>query len=49
MATTVIDLLTRKKELQNAKADWQSRMEGLIYNSPLPPALKPPLHQLKNA
>jgi aminobenzoyl-glutamate utilization protein B len=46
MATTVIDLLARKEELQDAKADWQSRMQGLIYKSPLPPALKPPLHQL---
>jgi aminobenzoyl-glutamate utilization protein B len=48
MATTVIDLLTKKKELQKATADWQSRMQGLIYKSPLPPSLKPPLHQLKD-
>jgi aminobenzoyl-glutamate utilization protein B len=48
MATTVIDLLTNKKELQKAKVDWQRRMQGLSYKSPLPPTLKPPLDQLKD-
>ncbi|MBC7234298.1 MAG: amidohydrolase [Chloroflexi bacterium] len=48
MAGTVIDLLTDPDALARARADWQKRMEGLTYVSPLPPDLKPPLDQLKH-
>ncbi len=47
MAATVVDLLTKKKELQNATVDWRNRMQRLSYKSPLPSNLKPPLDQLK--
>jgi aminobenzoyl-glutamate utilization protein B len=47
MATSVLDLLTKPELLQRVKADWTARMQGLVYKSPLPPDLKPPLHQLK--
>jgi hypothetical protein len=29
------------------REDWEERMKGLIYKSPLPPDLKPPLDQLE--
>jgi aminobenzoyl-glutamate utilization protein B len=47
MATTVLDLLTDTKLLQKVMKDWENRMKGLKYKSPLPPELKPPLDQLK--
>jgi aminobenzoyl-glutamate utilization protein B len=46
MATTVIDLLMNPELLKAAREDWETRMEGLTYKSPLPPGLKPPLDQL---
>ena len=46
MATTVIDLLMNPELLKAAREDWETRMEGLTYKSPLPPDLKPPLDQL---
>jgi len=46
MATTVIDLLMNPELLKAAREDWEARMEGLTYKSPLPPDLKPPLDQL---
>ena len=46
MAATVLDLLTRPDLLKDAKENWEERMKGLVYKSPLPPDLKPPLHQL---
>ena len=46
MAATTIDLLTKPDLIAAAKADWETRMEGLTYISPLPPDLKPPLNQL---
>jgi len=47
MAGTVIDLLSDKKLLQAAKDEWARQMKGRVYQSPLPPDLKPPLDQLK--
>ena len=47
MAATVIDLLTTPALLDKVKADWQERMKGLTYRSPLPADLAPPLDQLK--
>jgi aminobenzoyl-glutamate utilization protein B len=46
MATSVLDLLMKPEILNSAKQDWSKRMEGLVYKSPLPPDLKPPLDQL---
>jgi aminobenzoyl-glutamate utilization protein B len=46
MATSVLDLLMKPEILNSAKEDWSKRMEGLVYKSPLPPDLKPPLDQL---
>ncbi len=46
MAATTIDLLMKPDLIAAAKADWETRMEGLTYVSPLPPDLKPPLDQL---
>jgi hypothetical protein len=47
MATTVIDLLSKPELIQAAKDEWQRQIQGRIYESPLPPGLKPPLDQLK--
>jgi aminobenzoyl-glutamate utilization protein B len=46
MAASVVDLLTLPALLQRARGDWQQRMIGLTYRSPLPPGLQPPLDQL---
>jgi aminobenzoyl-glutamate utilization protein B len=46
MATSVIDLLTKPDILKKAKDEWEKKMKGLTYKSPLPPDLKPPLDQL---
>jgi len=45
MAATVIDLLSEPGLLEAAKADWCRRTEGLVYRSPLPADLQPPLDQ----
>ena len=47
MATSVLDLLAEPEHLRRAKEDWTVRMEGLVYKSPLPPDLTPPLDQLE--
>ena len=46
MAATVLDLLTKPDLVKKAKEDWENRMRGFTYKSPLPPDLKPPLDQL---
>jgi len=33
--------------LKRVKEDWEARMKGLTYKSPLPPDLKPSLDQLE--
>ncbi len=43
LAATVIDLLTKPETLQKAKDEWEERMQGQVYTSPLPSELKPPL------
>ena len=48
MATTVIDLLVDADALAQVRADWEQRMQGLTYKSPLPPDLKPPLDQFEH-
>ena len=47
MAGTIFDLLTRPDDLAQVTEDWQRRMTGLEYKSPLPADLEPPLDQLK--
>ncbi|MEE9509089.1 MAG: amidohydrolase [Candidatus Bathyarchaeia archaeon] len=47
MSTSIIDLLTKPELLKKVRDDWNERMKNLVYKSPLPPDLKPPLHQLK--
>jgi aminobenzoyl-glutamate utilization protein B len=47
MAATVIDLMTNPEFVKKVRSDWEQRMEGLSYKSPLPSDLKPPLHQLE--
>ena len=48
MAATVLDLLTDADALAEVRADWESRMAGLTYESPLPADLKPPLDQFEH-
>ncbi len=43
MAATALDLLAQPEMLARAREDWQKRMEGLTYKSPLPPDARPPL------
>jgi aminobenzoyl-glutamate utilization protein B len=47
MAATVVDLLTGPELVKKVREDWEERMKGLTYKSPLPPDLKPPLDQLE--
>ena len=47
MAATVIDLLTRPELVESVQEDWEERMKGLTYKSPLPADPKPPLDQLE--
>ena len=46
MAASCIDLVEQPDLLLKAHEDWQWRMTGLTYKSPLPPDLPPPLDQL---
>jgi len=46
MATSTLDLLTKPEILKKAREEWKESMKGLLYKSPLPPDLKPPLDQL---
>jgi aminobenzoyl-glutamate utilization protein B len=48
MATTVVDLLTQPEALAQVRADFDARMQGLTYKSPLPLDLKPPLDQFEH-
>jgi aminobenzoyl-glutamate utilization protein B len=47
MAATVVDLLTSPELVKKVREDWEERMKGLTYKSPLLPDLKPPLDQLE--
>jgi aminobenzoyl-glutamate utilization protein B len=49
MATTVIDLLMKPEAINKANEEWKQRMKGLVYKSPLPKDLKPPMDQLKSS
>ena len=48
MAATVIDFLTKPEALAQVRADFDTRMQGLTYKSPLPPDLQPPLDQFEH-
>jgi aminobenzoyl-glutamate utilization protein B len=48
MASTTLDLMTDADALAQVHADWESRMAGLTYKSPLPADLKPPLDQFEH-
>ncbi len=45
MAATVLDLMTQPEALARVREDWEKRMEGRTYRSPLPAGLTPPLNQ----
>lgn len=45
-ACTILDLLTKPKELKKAWKELEKRKGGREYKSPLPSELKPPLKQL---
>ncbi len=45
---SILDLLTKPKLLKQAKEEFMERTKGRSYQSPLPPDLKPPLHQLES-
>jgi aminobenzoyl-glutamate utilization protein B len=47
MATSVLDLLTKPELLQKVRDEWEDRMKGLVYKSPLPADMTPPLDQLE--
>lgn len=47
MAVSILDLMTRPELLREAQREFAQRTRGREYRSPLPPDLKPPLHQLK--
>jgi aminobenzoyl-glutamate utilization protein B len=48
MASTVLDLLTDREALDSAQEDWERRLGGRTYASPLPADLEPPLDQLES-
>jgi aminobenzoyl-glutamate utilization protein B len=48
IAASGLELLTNPALLKAAQDEWEERMGGKVYKSPLPADLKPPLHQLEN-
>jgi aminobenzoyl-glutamate utilization protein B len=48
MAASILDLATDPERLAKAQKDFVERSGGKKYVSPLPPDLKPPLHQLES-
>jgi len=46
MAGTALDLMTKPEVLKGVRDEFAARTRGTVYRSPLPPDLKPPLHQL---
>jgi aminobenzoyl-glutamate utilization protein B len=43
ISASVIDLLTKPELLKKAKEEFERRLAGRVYKSPLPPEVKPPL------
>jgi len=48
IATSILDLITKPELLRQAKEEFLEKTQGKPYRSPLPPDLKPPLHQLES-
>jgi len=48
-AATALELLTKPELLKAVKKEWTDRLAGRTYKPPIPPDLKPPLDQLKDA
>ncbi|MFQ6076560.1 MAG: amidohydrolase [Candidatus Bathyarchaeia archaeon] len=46
IAATALDLLTNPDVLKEVRDEFVERTRGIVYKSPLPPELKPPLDQL---
>lgn len=46
IAATALDLLANPEVLKAVRAEFAERSRGIVYKSPLPPGLKPPLDQL---
>ena len=44
-----LELLTKPELMKKVKAEWVERLNGRVYESPIPKDLKPPLDQLKDA
>jgi len=42
-AATIIDLMTNEDLLKSAKKEYEERLRGRKYKSPIPPDMKPPL------
>ena len=47
IAVSILDLFIRPELLKKAREEFAERTQGREYQSPLPPDLKPPLHQLE--
>ena len=47
LASSAIDLMVNPELLKKAKKEFEKRMAGRTYKSPLPPDLKPPLDQFE--
>jgi len=43
ISASVIDLLTKAETLKRIKDEFEERLGGRVYKSPLPPEMKPPL------
>jgi len=48
-AAAGLELLTKPELMKKVKAEWVERLNGRVYESPIPKDLKPPLDQLKDA
>ena len=47
MSACVIDLLTKPETLEKIQGEFKQRLGGRVYESPLPPEMKPPLDMWK--
>jgi len=47
LAASGLDLITKPDLLKKVRKEWTERLAGRTYKPPIPPDLKPPLHQLE--